>query len=135
MFKDIDNVGIVNDLITSIPNKSFTVKEQIQFESENIQYVSYTNDKVSDKFWAVVFVKTYKDETKPYLTLHNIKTGEKKNTKIKKGNRFIENPFELYSILKIDSFEKQFKTKQIGGKWVKTDEEEDILENWMVVQK
>ena len=135
MFKDIDNVGIVNDLITSIPNKSFTVKEQIQFESENIQYVSYTNDKVSDKFWAVVFVMTYKDETKPYLTLHNIKTGEKKNTKIKKGNRFIENPFELYSILKIDSFEKQFKTKQIGGKWVKIDEEEDILENWMVVQK
>ena len=64
-----------------------------------------------------------------------ITINEKKNTKIKKGNRFIENPFELYSILKIDSFEKQFKTKQIGGKWVKTDEEEDILENWMVVQK
>ena len=82
-----------------------------------------------------MFVKTYKDETKPYLTLHNIKTGEKKNTKIKQGNRFIESPFGLYSILKIESFSQQFKTKQIGGKWQKTDEIEDILENWTVIQK
>lgn len=134
MFKDLDSVKIINSLIKTIPNKSFSVKEQIEFEAENIQYVSYHNEKVSDKFWAIVFVKTYKDVTKPYVTLHNIKTGEKKNTRVKNGNRFIESPFQLYSILKIDEFAKQFKTKQIGGKWVKTNEEEDILEDWVIVQ-
>lgn len=135
LFKDLDTSILLKDLVNAIPNKTFTVKEQIKFEMENLQYTDYRNERVSDKFWAVVFVKTYKDETKPYLTLHNIKTGEKKNTKIKQGNRFIENPFGLYSILKIDSFAQQYKTKQIGGKWQKTDELEDILENWAVVQK
>jgi hypothetical protein len=111
------------------------VKEQIQFEVEKIQHVSYVNPQVSDKFWAVVHIKTYSDETKPYLTLHNIKTGEKMSTKIKKGNLFIENPFELYSIIKIDQFAQYPKTKQVGGKWVSTGEMQDILEDWMVVQR
>lgn len=135
LFKDLDTSILLKDLVNAIPNKTFTVKEQIKFEMENLQYTDYHNERVSDKFWAVVFVKTYKDETKPYLTLHNIKTGEKKNTKIKQGNRFIENPFGLYSILKIEKFAQQFKTKQIGGKWQKTDELEDILEEWAVIQQ
>ena len=135
IFKELDTVGIINKLTTTIPNRSFTVREQVKFEMDNLQYTDYHNNQVSDKFWIVVFVKTYKDETKPYLTLHNIKTGEKKNTKIKQGNRFIESPFGLYSILKIENFSQQFKTKQIGGKWQKTDEIEDILENWTVIQK
>ena len=127
--------NVIKELAVKIPNQSFSVKEQIQFEIEKIQHVSYVNPQVSDKFWAVVHVKTYSDETKPYLTLHNIKTVEKKSTKIKKGNNFIENPFGLYSIIKVDTFAEYPKTKQIGGKWVSTGEMQDILEDWMVVQR
>lgn len=135
LYKDIDMSAVISELATNIPNKSFSVKEQIQFEVEKIQHVSYVNPQVSDKFWAVVHIKTYSDETKPYLTLHNIKTGEKKSTKIKKGNNFIENPFRLYSIIKVDEFAQYPKTKQVGGKWVSTGEMQDILEDWMVVQR
>jgi hypothetical protein len=127
--------SVISELSTTIPNQPFSVKEQIQFEVEKIQHVSYCNPQVSDKFWAVVHVKTYSDETKPYLTLHNIQTGEKKSTKIKRGNLFIENPFYLYSIIQVDSFEQCPKTKQVGGKWVATGEMQDILESWVVIQR
>ena len=127
--------AVISELSANIPNKPFSVKEQIQFEVEKIQHVSYVNPQVSDKFWAVIHIKTYSDETKPYLTLHNIRTGEKKNTKIKKGNNFIENPFNLYSIIKVEQFEEYPKTKQVGGKRVSTGEMQDILENWVVIQR
>lgn len=135
LYKDINMSAVISELSSNIPDKSFSVKEQIQFEVEKIQHVSYTNPEVSNKFWAVVHIKTYSDETKPYLTLHNIQTGEKKSTKIKKGNNFIENPFGLYSIIKVDNFAEYPKTKQVGGKWVSTGEMQDILENWMVIQR
>jgi DNA polymerase III alpha subunit len=135
LYKDIDMSAVITELSSNIPNKSFSVKEQVQFEVEKIQHVSYINPQVSDKFWAVVHIKTYSDETKPYLTLHNIQTGEKKSTKIKKGKSFIENPFNLYSIIKVDNFAQYPKTKQIGGKWVATDEMQDILESWVVIQR
>lgn len=135
LYKDINMASVISELSTTIPNQPFSVKEQIQFEVEKIQHVSYCNPQVSDKFWAVVHVKTYSDETKPYLTLHNIQTGEKKSTKIKRGNLFIENPFYLYSIIQVDSFEQCPKTKQVGGKWVATGEMQDILESWVVIQR
>ncbi len=71
---------------------------------------------------------------RPYITLYNLKTGEKIKTKITDSNLFSSNSFKLYDLLKIIKFSNKKKTKNISGKWVKTDEEEKVLTSWEVCQ-
>jgi len=53
-------------------------------------------------------------------------------TKIKDGKIFSQNPFKLYDVLKVNEFKTQKKTKNVGGKWMKSDEDEEILINYDV---
>ena len=47
---------------------------------------------------------------------------------------FKENPFGLFSVLKISEFDKEFKRKPVNGEWIVTDEIEDILNNYEVIK-
>ena len=132
MYKDIDLKSYIYDIYKTIPNKTLSVKEQIKFEMEYLEYCIYTNPEAPPTFYIVTNYETYKDKTKPYITLYNIYTGEVKKTKVKDGRAYCENPFNLFSILKIKSFKSQFKSKMVNGKWQKSDELEDILYEWEV---
>lgn len=127
LYKEIDIIGYIREIIKDIEDKSLSIKEQIKYEMEYLEYIEYKTDKIGDNYYIVTEFKTYNDKTKPYLTLYNIKNGVYKKTKIKDSNIFIQNPFKTYDILKINKWKQQYKTKNIGGKWVKTDEIEDIL--------
>lgn len=127
LYKELDMVGYIKEIIKEIEDKSLSIKEQIKFEMEYLEYVNYQSEKIGNNYYIVIGFETYKDKTKPYLTLYNIKDGTNKKTKIKDGNIFIQNPFKMYDILKINKWKQQYKTKNIGGKWVKTNEIEDIL--------
>lgn len=132
LYKELDIAGLVNELTNSLEDKTLSVKEQIKYEKEYLEYVIYTNPSVNEKFYAVIEFMTYNDKRKPYVTLKNIKTGIEMKTKIKDVQIFTENPFELFSILKVSRFRQQYKTKNIGGVWKKTDELEDILMDYEV---
>jgi DNA polymerase III subunit alpha len=132
LYKELDNTGIINELISTLEDKNLSVREQIKYEKEYLEYVIYQNPNVSPKFYAVIDFMTYNDKRKPYVTLKNIKNGEELKTKVKDTQMFVENPFELFSILKVNKFRQQFKTKNVGGEWRKTDELEDILAEWEV---
>ena len=136
LYKALDIKGLINELCTKVDNKPMSVTEQVKFELEYLEYTTYMNPDVSKKFYIVLDFKVYSDKTKPYLLLRNIRTGDEMKTKIKRGQLFVENSFAQFSILKIgeSGFENQFKTKNIGGKWQKTDEVEAILVNWEVVK-
>ena len=117
---------------SKLEDKSMSVKEQVKFEMDYLEYVIYMNPEVHEKFHIVIEYKTYNDKRKPYVTLRNIKTGEDLKTKVKEPQLFVENPFKLYDVLKVNNFKQQFKTKCVGGVWRKTDELEDILNDWEV---
>lgn len=136
LYKEIDIEGLVNELCLRLENKSLSVIEQIKFELKYLEYTVYTNPDVSEKFYVVLDFKTYKDKTKPYLLLRNIKSGDEIKTKIKQGQLFRENSFNQFSILKIaeSGFEDQFKSRMINGKWGKSDELEKVLIDWDVVK-
>ena len=134
-YSQIDNVGLLNELISRLPNESMSIQEYVKFEKEYLQYVTYVNEKVVDYYYIVVNYKTHKDETKPYLTLRRIKTGEELKTRIKQGKIYRENPFGEFSILKINEFVPKHKSKLVNGDWVETDEMEDILVEYEVVKK
>ena len=134
LFKEIDNVGLVEELCKHIENKEMGIIEMIKFEKEHLEMVVYTNPKVSDNYYIIVDYKTFKDITKPYFTARKVRTGEEVHSRIKQSRIFKESPFGLYSVLKIKEFDKEFKKKPINGVWTVTDELEDVLTNYEVIK-
>ena len=131
-YREIDNQGLINELCSKLKNEAMGIVDQIKFEIEYLQYTTYTNPKILDCYYIVTEYKTYKDTTKPVFTVRNIKTGEEIKTRIMSSRIFKQNPFGLYSILRIEHFEQKNKRKLVNGEWVKTDEIELILEEYEV---
>ena len=135
LYKDINNIGLVKELCIKIENKPMGIIESMKFEKEYLEYITYVNPKVSDKYYIVIEFKTYKDVTKPYITVRQVKTGIEIKSRIKQGKVFKENPFGLYSVLAIKDFDKEFKKRPNSeGKWVVTDELEDVLNQYEVIK-
>ena len=131
-YREIDNMGLINELSKSIEDKSLSIKDQISKELEYLEYINYINPDAPDEMYYVADLTVYKDKTKPYLSLYNIKTGETLKTKITKGKRFIENPFNKGNVLKVTETIERQKTKMINGEWKKVNEYETVLEDWIV---
>lgn len=134
-YTQIDNIGLLNELITRIPKETMSIQEYIKFEKEYLQYVTYVKKDIADCYYIVVDYKTYKDETKPYVTLRNIKTGEEVKARITEGKVYRHSPFGEFSILRVDNFTLKPKKKPINGEWVETSELENILVEYEVVKK
>lgn len=132
LYKELDMIGYIKEIIKEIEDKPLSIKEQVKFEMDFLEYTEYKNESAGDKFYIITKFETYKDKTKPYLTLRHVKTGTDMRTKIKDGKIFVENPFKLYDVLKVNEFKTQFKTKNMGGKWMKSDELEEILIDYEV---
>jgi len=132
LYKELDMTGYIREVIQAIEDKPLSIKEQVKFEMEFLEYTEYINESAGDKFYIIIKFETYKDKTKPYVTLRQVNNGKEIKTKIKDGKIFSENPFQLYNVLKVNEFKQQFKTKNIGGKWQKTNEIEDILFDYEV---
>ena len=133
-YSEIDNIGLLNEMMKKIPEESMSIHEYVKFEKEYLQYVTYTNPKVADCYYIVVDFKTFKDATRPHVVLRNIKTGEEIKTKIKQGKIYKEAPFGEFAILRIDKFTDSPKSKLINGEWQKTSELEPILEEYEVIK-
>ena len=135
MYSNIDNLGLVTEMADRIENKSLNVVDQVKAELEYLEYVVYTNPKVSDNYYLVIDYKTYKEPRKPYVVLHNLQTGEDVKTRIKSVKVYENAPFGLYSILKVQKFDDSPKKKNINGDWVETGELEKILKDYEVIKE
>lgn len=133
LYKELDMISYVKEASKSILDKSLSIQEQIKCELEYLEYVVYTNPSLPSDTYIVFEYKTYKDTTKPYVTVHNLSTGEDIKTKVTAGTAFSRNPFQKFSVLRID-FREQFKSKYINGEYKKTDEIELIMKEWEVMQ-
>ena len=131
-YSQIDNVGLVSELSKRIEDKPLSIKEQIKYEQEYLESIVYTNPKAPEKMYYVVECKFYKDKTKPYLRLYNLRNGEYLKTKITSGKAFIESPFKEGNVINVKDFSDRNKMKKIGGDWVKTGEKEKVVIKWDV---
>lgn len=132
MYKGLHMDRYIDIVSQQIENKPLSIKEQIKREQEYLEYIIYTNPKAPKNMYYVVEAKFYKDKTKPYLQLYNLKTGEMLKTKITSGKKFVENPFQTGSVLHVKKFTEKNKMKNINGEWTKTNEMEQILTEWDV---
>ena len=133
-YRELDNNGLIKELCSKVENKPLSITEQIKFEIEYLGYAVYTNSNIADYYYVVTEFEQYKDASRPYFTLYNLKTGESIKTKIRQGKIYKENPFGLYSVLDIRGFTYKNKTKLIDGEWCKSEELEAIVETYEVVK-
>lgn len=131
-YSQIDNNGLIRELVKSLDNKALSVKQQIEYEKEYLEYIIYTNPKSPSTLYYVMECKFYSNKNKPYLQLYNILDGKQLKTKITSEKSFAENPFKQGNIINVKEFSEQAKLKKVEGNWIKTNEKERIIKRWEV---
>ncbi len=132
LYKDINNIELIKELINTIEDKPMGIIEYIKFEKEYLEYITYKNENANEKYYIIIDFKQGKYA--PRFTARNIKTGKEIKSRVKKSKMFKEYPFNLYSVLKIKEFDKDFKRKYVNGEWIVTNEIEDILNDYEVIK-
>lgn len=133
-YRELNNEGLIKELCGKIENKPLSITEQVKFEIEYLGYAVYTNQNIADYYYIVTEFEQYKDASRPYFTLYNLKTGESIKTKIRQGKIYKESPFGLYSVLSVNGFTYKNKSKLVNGEWQQTSELEPILETYEVIK-
>lgn len=132
MYKELHMDRYVEKMSKKIEDKPLSIKEQIKYEQEYLEYIIYSNPKAPKNMFYVVEAKFYKDKTKPYLNLYNLRTGDALKTKITSGKSFVERPFQTGNVINVTEFREKNKMKMVNGAWVKTPEMEKIVVGWDV---
>jgi len=132
IYKDIDIISYIKEVSELIENKTLSVKEEVRFQIEFLEYTTVKYEQADSSLYIITEYKCYKDRSKPYITLRNLKTGEELKTKVKNSKNYMEYPFKLFDILQVTNFKIQKKMKNVGGKWERSNEDEQILDEWMV---
>ena len=99
-----------------------------------MEYTDYTNTKIAYDYYIVTSFVTYKDPAKPSVVLRRICNGEEIKTRIRQNKIFKQQPFGLFSILKVEGFIFTPKKKFVDGNWESTEELETILEEYEVMK-
>jgi hypothetical protein len=132
MIKDFDGVAIVQEYEMVAEDESMNIKERIDFELEHLGYIDFKYERASKNIYYVSEFKVYKDKSKPYVSLYQVKTGETIKAKISQQEVFISAPFSKGNILVVNKMTQRPKSKLENGKWVKTSELENILTEYQV---
>ena len=132
MYKELHMDRYVEKMSKKIEDKPLSIKEQIKYEQEYLEYIIYSNPKAPKNMFYVVEAKFYKDKTKPYLNLYNLRTGDTLKTKITSGKSFVERPFQTGNVINVTEFREKNKMKMVNGAWIKTPEMEKIVVGWDV---
>lgn len=135
-YRELDNAGLMKELCNRIDDDSMNIVDQVKAENEYLGSVSYTNPKVKDYYWIVTMFDDSRNATRPYVTIRRICNGEEIQTRIKRASVFKEQPFGLYSILRMDTVVYEPKKKKDNdGNWVDSDIVEPILCGYEVIKK
>ena len=135
-YRELDNAGLIKELCDRIDDDSMNIVEQVKAEVEYLGSCNYTNPKVKDYYWIVVVFDDTRNSTRPYVTIRRICNGEEIQTRIKRAAVFKEQPFGLYSILRMDTVVYEPKKKKDNdGNWVDSDIVEPILCGYEVIKK
>lgn len=129
LYKEIDMLAYINEVVSKLENKSINIKEQIKAEKEYLGYETTTSDKLPNNVFIVTEIDT---KYTPKVRLYNLKTGEIEVLKCKK-NDIKKNPFGEFSIIQKQSILRKPKSKLVNEEWVKTEEMDVYLAKWEVI--
>lgn len=138
-----DCEALLNEVMLLIKDKTpkCKVSDRIKWELEFLGYINLTIPDVNDNYYYVQ--KMYDNK----VSLYCIKTGETSLIKFRKKD-FMANPFMEEQIIKVKEIRQEKKWKLLkddqgneildsSGKkqWIRLDEYEDILGDWIILKK
>lgn len=119
MFSNLDSIGLINELISTIPNEKTTLKTIIAYQIENLGYV----DVVDKKYAGYCVVIDLNVDYSPKLKLYALANGNTIPVKIDK-KIFKNQPLRRGDIIKVTRQNKKPKMRKVEGKWIETEEKE-----------
>ena len=119
MFSNLDSVGLINELISTIPNEKTTLRTIIAYQIENLGYV----DIVDKKYAGCCVVTDLNVDYSPKLKLYALANGNTIPVKIDK-KIFKNQPLRRGDIIKVTRQNKKPKMRKVDGKWIETEEKE-----------
>ena len=119
MFSNLDSVGLINELISTIPNEKTTLRTIIAYQIENLGYV----DIVDKKYAGYCVVTDLNVDYSPKLKLYALANGNTIPVKIDK-KIFKNQPLRRGDIIKVIRQNKKPKMRKVEGKWIETEEKE-----------
>jgi DNA polymerase III alpha subunit len=136
LYKEIDNMGLINELIMNLENKDIKLGDKIQTEMECLGYVMTQIENLSKNIYYVLKIDEYKNKKSYtfYPTLYNIKTGKEIKYKISDYMMYMDYPFKVGEIINITNESKSPKKKQDeNGKWKPVPNEfNNMLDGWEI---
>ena len=133
LYKELNIKQMLNDLFDILEDKPLSLKVQLLKEKEILGKVVSVNEDIPENWYFVEEMKIYQNPFKPYLLLYNLKYGTSLRTKIVSDRDFSENPFKVDSIIQINSYKERKKMKKVGETYVRTDETEKVIGDYIVI--
>lgn len=127
MFTGIDSVGLLNELVSKIPNEKTTLRAIISYQVENLGYV----DVVDKRYAGYCVVTDLNVDFSPKLKLYALANGNTIPVKIDKKT-FASNQVRRGDIIKVNNQYKKNKMKKENGQWVQSDEKEWWLSDYKI---
>lgn len=127
MFSGLDSVGMLNELITAIPNEKTSIRTIITYQLENFGYV----DIIDKKYAGYCVVVDLNVDFSPKLKLYALANGNTIPVKIDKKT-FASKQLRRGDIIKVENQYRKNKMRKVDGRWIETDEKEWWLSEYKV---
>lgn len=138
LYKDIDMVGLVSELTSSIEDKDISLSDKIKYEIEYLGYPVTKIESLDTDIRYIMNIDTYENKKSftHYPTMYNVKTREVNKWRVGNFRYFCENKFEVGSLISITGTStkpKRRKNENVEGGWeVVEGQFNTILEEWIV---
>lgn len=118
-YKFEDTCAILKLIEDNVPNESFGIKDQVEFEMDALGYIAMTYN-VDKKVCYVIDVDT---KYTPKITLYCLNNGKTVLCKVSK-QMFKNNTIKKGSVIKAGKFQEKFKQMMTSDGWQRTNEKE-----------
>ena len=118
--------NLLRELTKMIPDGEIPLRTRLESEAEYLGYISYTDD----RFKNTGFVLNVDTKYSPKISVYRLDTGMTIMYKLSKP-AYQKNPFDKGHIIKFYS-EDRPKSRKIDGEWVKLDEVEPWITNYII---
>ena len=137
----VDFLGYVKEMANielMTNNKDIPIGQQLNWETELLEVPIFISDVLPETWEYVLVFKDYTDSegnpnNRPYILTYNIATGNITKSQVNKSKLFKSKPFKEHSIIDVECFDDVLKKKQVGDKWVTTNDAKTIVKNYDVI--
>lgn len=126
LYRKFDYDTALREIWSLIPDRETSIGKLIQYQNELFGYISYQNPALKD----VGLVTSVDAKYSPKITMYALDTGEVTTYKMQKA-LYQKKPFDSGAIIRFCA-EDRPKSKKIDDKWVKLDETEPWITNFII---